>query len=37
MDSNINYYGMYTYDTIYSILNGSEKNYSTLIDESKVF
>lgn len=37
IDSNINSYGIYTFDTIYSILEGKEKNYSTLVDESKVF
>ena len=36
-DSNINSYGIYTYDTIYGILKGKEKNYSTLKEELKVF
>ena len=36
-DSKIDSYGAYTFDTIYSILTGKEKNYSTLIDESKVY
>ena len=36
IDSNINSYGMYTYDTIENILNGDEENYSTLKEENDI-
>ena len=34
VDSDINSYGLHTYDTIYNILEGKEQNYSSLKDES---
>ena len=36
IDSNINSYGMYTYDTIENILNGDEENHSTLKEENDI-
>lgn len=32
-DSNINSYGLHTFDTIYNIIKGKEKNFSSLNDE----
>ena len=36
IDSNINLYGMYTFDTIDNILNGAEENHSTLKEENDI-
>jgi len=36
-DSDIDSYGIHTYDTIYNILEGKELNYSTLEDESNIY